>query len=228
MPVALLMPALSPTMTEGNIAKWIKKVGDEVVSGDILAEVETDKATMEVEAIDEGKLANIIFPDGTENIPVNKLIGIIALEGETDHDVKKFLDENINTTAKKESTLKDTDNKSIIGKFDVKFENLHETVSSTASQIHKDNQELKSDLDKRVNLLENNSIKQIDDLENELSKNLDTNEKAIDTIKSGLEKIIDENKKQSLDKIQLVDRNIAEKFDVIIMNDNIEKSKSIY
>ena len=109
-----------------------------------------------------------------------------------------------------------TDNKSIIGKFDVKFENLHETVSSTASQIHKDNQELKSDLDKRVNFLENNSIKQIDYVENELNKNLDTNEKAIDSIKSGLEKIIDENKKQSLDKIQLVDKNIAEKFDVII------------
>ena len=109
-----------------------------------------------------------------------------------------------------------TDNKSIIGKFDVKFENLRETVSSTASQIHKDNQELKSDLDKRVNFLENNSIKQIDYLENELNKNLDTNEKAIDTIKSSLEKIIDENKKQSLDKIQLVDKNIAEKFDVII------------
>ena len=109
-----------------------------------------------------------------------------------------------------------TDNKSIIGKFDVKFENLHETVSSIASQIHKDNQELKSDLDKRVNFLENNSIKQIDYLENELNKNLDTNEKAIDTIKSSLEKIIDENKKQSLEKIQLVDKNIAEKFDVII------------
>mgnify|MGYP001338577880 FL=1 len=107
-----------------------------------------------------------------------------------------------------------TDNKSIIGKFDVKFENLHETVSSIASQIHKDNQELKSDLDKRVNFLENNSIKQIDYLENELNKNLDTNEKAIDTIKSSLEKIIDENKKQSLDKIQLVDKNIAERLDV--------------
>ncbi len=107
-----------------------------------------------------------------------------------------------------------TDNKSIIGKFDVKIENLHETVSSIASQIHKDNQELKSDLDKRVNFLENNSTKQIDYLENELNKNLDTNEKAIDTIKSGLEKIIDENKKQSLDKIQLVDKNIAEKLDV--------------
>ncbi len=120
-----------------------------------------------------------------------------------------------------------SDNKSIIGKFDVKFENLHETVSSIASQIHKDNQELKSDLDKRVNFLENNSIKQIDYLENELNKNLDTNEKAIDTIKSGLEKIIDENKKQSLDKIQLVDKNIAEKLDVF--NKELKKySLSLY
>lgn len=107
-----------------------------------------------------------------------------------------------------------SDNKSIIGKFDVKFENLHETVSSIVSQIHKDNQELKSDLDKRVNFLEDNSIKQIDYLENELNKSRDTNEKAIDTINSGLEKIIDENKKQSLDKIQLVDKNIKEKLDV--------------
>ena len=63
MPVAILMPALSPTMTEGNIAKWLKSVGDNIVSGDIVAEVETDKATMEVEAIEEGKLAKIVYPE---------------------------------------------------------------------------------------------------------------------------------------------------------------------
>ncbi|MDA9708741.1 E3 binding domain-containing protein [Alphaproteobacteria bacterium] len=94
MPIALLMPALSPTMTEGNIAKWIKKVGDEVVSGDIIAEVETDKATMEVEAIDEGKLASIIYPDGSENVQVNKLIGVIALEGDTEKDIEDFINKN--------------------------------------------------------------------------------------------------------------------------------------
>ena len=94
MPVALLMPALSPTMTEGNIAKWIKKVGDEIVSGDIIAEVETDKATMEVEAVDEGKLASIIFPAGAENVPVNKLIGVIALDGETERDIEQFINNN--------------------------------------------------------------------------------------------------------------------------------------
>ena len=94
MPVALLMPALSPTMTEGNIAKWIKKIGDEIVSGDIIAEVETDKATMEVEAVDEGKLASIIFPAGAENVPVNKLIGVIALDGETEKDIEQFINNN--------------------------------------------------------------------------------------------------------------------------------------
>ena len=94
MPVALLMPALSPTMTEGNISKWIKKVGDEIVSGDIIAEVETDKATMEVEAVDEGKLASIIFPDGAENVKVNKLIGVIAVEGDTEKDVENFIRKN--------------------------------------------------------------------------------------------------------------------------------------
>ena len=98
MPVALLMPALSPTMTEGNIAKWIKKVGDEVVSGDIIAEVETDKATMEVEAIDEGKLASIIYPDGSENVKVNKLIGVIALEGDTEKDIEDFINKNTDNT----------------------------------------------------------------------------------------------------------------------------------
>ena len=94
MPVALLMPALSPTMTEGNIAKWIKKIGEEIVSGDIIAEVETDKATMEVEALEEGKLASIIFPDGSENVQVNKLIGVIALEGDTEKDIENFIRKN--------------------------------------------------------------------------------------------------------------------------------------
>ena len=88
MPVAILMPALSPTMTEGNVAKWLKKIGENVKSGDIIAEVETDKATMEVEAIDEGVLAKIIHNDGSENIPVNSLIGVISTDGETEKDIE--------------------------------------------------------------------------------------------------------------------------------------------
>ncbi len=105
MPVALLMPALSPTMTEGNIAKWIKKVGDEIVSGDIIAEVETDKATMEVEAVDEGKLASIIFPDGAENVQVNKLIGVIAIEGDTEKDIENFIRKNTSIVKEKEDDI---------------------------------------------------------------------------------------------------------------------------
>jgi len=78
----ILMPALSPTMEEGTLTKWMVKVGDEVHSGDVIAEIETDKATMEVEAVDEGKVAKILVPEGTENVKVNAVIAIIAEEGE--------------------------------------------------------------------------------------------------------------------------------------------------
>src|SRR4051812_47298471 len=78
----ILMPALSPTMEEGKLAKWLKKEGDPVKPGDVLAEIETDKATMEVEAIDEGVLAKILVADGTENVAVNTPIAVLAGEGE--------------------------------------------------------------------------------------------------------------------------------------------------
>src|SRR2546422_10934198 len=78
----VLMPALSPTMEQGRLAKWLKKEGDAVRSGDVLAEIETDKATMEVEAIDDGTLAKILVPDGTDNVAVNTPIAVIAEEGE--------------------------------------------------------------------------------------------------------------------------------------------------
>jgi pyruvate dehydrogenase E2 component (dihydrolipoamide acetyltransferase) len=82
MPINVLMPALSPTMEKGNLAKWLKKEGDRIKSGDILAEIETDKATMEVEAVDEGILAKIIVSEGTADVPVNQPIALIAEEGE--------------------------------------------------------------------------------------------------------------------------------------------------
>lgn len=82
MPTNILMPALSPTMEKGNLARWLKKEGDAIKSGDIIAEIETDKATMEVEAVDEGTLAKILVPDGTSDVPVNDVIGVIAGEGE--------------------------------------------------------------------------------------------------------------------------------------------------
>ncbi len=82
MPVDILMPALSPTMTEGKLAKWVKKEGDKIKSGDVLAEIETDKATMEVEAVDEGTLGKILVAEGTEGVAVNTRIAIILEEGE--------------------------------------------------------------------------------------------------------------------------------------------------
>ena len=82
MPTDILMPALSPTMEQGKLAKWLKNEGDKVKPGDILAEIETDKATMEVEAIDEGVLAKILVSDGTDNVAVNTPIAILAGEGE--------------------------------------------------------------------------------------------------------------------------------------------------
>jgi pyruvate dehydrogenase E2 component (dihydrolipoamide acetyltransferase) len=85
MPINILMPALSPTMEKGNLAKWLKKEGDKVRSGDVIAEIETDKATMEVEAVDEGTIAKIVVPEGTQDVPVNDVIAVLAGDGE---DVK--------------------------------------------------------------------------------------------------------------------------------------------
>ena len=82
MSVDILMPALSPTMEEGTLSKWLKQEGDTVSSGDIIAEIETDKATMEVEAVDEGVLAKILIPEGTEGVKVNAVIAVLAEEGE--------------------------------------------------------------------------------------------------------------------------------------------------
>jgi len=82
MPIEILMPALSPTMTEGNLAKWLKKEGDEVHSGDVLAEIETDKATMEVEAVDDGTIGKILVPEGAQGIKVNAPIALLLAEGE--------------------------------------------------------------------------------------------------------------------------------------------------
>ncbi len=82
MPIDILMPALSPTMEKGNLAKWLKNEGDRVKSGDIIAEIETDKATMEVEAVDEGVLAKILVPAGTADVAVNEKIAILASDGE--------------------------------------------------------------------------------------------------------------------------------------------------
>jgi len=90
MPIEILMPALSPTMKEGNLANWTKKEGDKIKAGEVIAEIETDKATMEVEAVDAGILAKIIVPAGSENVAVNSLIALIIEEGESLESVKNY------------------------------------------------------------------------------------------------------------------------------------------
>src|SRR5215467_14163874 len=89
MPIEILMPALSPTMEEGKLAKWLVKEGQPIKAGDIIAEIETDKATMEVEAADEGKLGKILVPEGTEGVKVNTPIATLLAEGESPGAVAK-------------------------------------------------------------------------------------------------------------------------------------------
>src|SRR5690348_18428075 len=90
MPIEIRMPALTPTMTEGNLTRWLKKEGDEVHSGDVIAEIETDKATMEYEAVDEGRIGKIIVPEGAQGIKVNQPIALLLEEGEDPAALEKF------------------------------------------------------------------------------------------------------------------------------------------
>lgn len=105
MPIEILMPALSPTMTEGNLAKWLKKEGDKVKPGDVIAEIETDKATMEVEAIDEGVIGKILVPSATRNVAVNSLLALLLEEGESADILEGYSPKNI-------ASIKQTDKKS--------------------------------------------------------------------------------------------------------------------
>src|SRR4051794_5060955 len=90
MPIEILMAALSPTMTEGSVTKWLKREGEDVHSGDVLAEIETDKATMEFEAVDDGRLGKILVPEGAEGIKVNQPIALLLGEGEDVSALEKF------------------------------------------------------------------------------------------------------------------------------------------
>ena len=92
MPIPIFMPSLSPTMTEGNLVKWSKDLGDQIKPGDIIAEVETDKATMEIESIDEGKLEKIMHNDGTEGISVNSLIAVLSLPKDSAEDIEALIE----------------------------------------------------------------------------------------------------------------------------------------
>ena len=99
MPIFIKMPSLSPTMTEGKLSKWLKKKGDQVTPGDVLAEIETDKATMEIEAVDEGILFEIKVDEGAENISVGSVIATIMEENDSEDDMTSNLDLEMNNNS---------------------------------------------------------------------------------------------------------------------------------
>ena len=101
MPIEILMPALSPTMEEGTLSKWLVKEGDQVSSGDLLAEIETDKATMEIEAVEEGTIVKLLVPEGNSNVKVNKPIAILLEEGEDLSSLNNYTDTTDQTSNNK-------------------------------------------------------------------------------------------------------------------------------
>ncbi len=145
MPIEILMPALSPTMKEGNLAKWLKKEGDKIKAGEVIAEIETDKATMEVEAVDEGILGKIIIAEGTENVAVNSLIALILEDGE-DKKLLANYTKNISSDLPKSDSkpeikeekiaLKDTQNTTNVAAFS--DNSSHIKASPLAKRIAKD------------------------------------------------------------------------------------------
>ena len=116
MPISILMPALSPTMKEGNLAKWLKKQGDKIKAGEVIAEIETDKATMEVEAVDEGILGKILIPEGTENVPMNTCIALILEEGENPNILNNYQEPQLATENTTQTIINQqiTDNQNIV------------------------------------------------------------------------------------------------------------------
>lgn len=104
MPIKILMPALSPTMEYGNLAKWLKKEGDKIKPGEVIAEIETDKATMEVEAVDEGVMAKIVVEQGAQDVPVNTLIAVLLDDGESADSIEEFVKKELAQSLKKQDT----------------------------------------------------------------------------------------------------------------------------
>ena len=140
MPIKILMPALSPTMEHGNLAKWLKKEGDIVKAGDVIAEIETDKATMEVEAVEEGVIAKIIVPAGSEEVKVNALIAVLLEEGEDASALEEFL-------------AKETSNKETIDKESNPLNSSSLNSSSLGLNLDKD----ETNKDQQINAGENTS-----------------------------------------------------------------------
>ncbi len=203
MPIEILMPALSPTMKEGNLAKWIKKEGDKIKAGEVIAEIETDKATMEVEAVDEGILGKILIKEGTENVAVNSCIALILNEGED----KKILNEY---SAAKPETKNQDSAKTIEVKEEIRSEapknTQQKTIPSPSQNLDQYNKSKASPLAKRIAKEEGVSLLQI---EGTGPKGRIIKEDVFDFIKNG-------SSRQGV-----VRRNAQESY--IIKNSNIRK-----
>ena len=143
MPIEILMPALSPTMKEGNLAKWLKKEGDKIKSGDVIAEIETDKATMEVEAVDEGTLGKILVQDGTENVAVNACLALILEDGEDKKALENYQSKSVVIAAPAKAEPKKEEKSA--------SSNVPATASSVATSSFQDSSNIKaSPLAKRI------------------------------------------------------------------------------
>ena len=159
MPISILMPALSPTMKEGNLAKWLKKQGDKIKAGEVIAEIETDKATMEVEAVDEGILGKILIAEGTENVPVNTCIALILEEGENLNALDSYQEPQLvkENTTQAITNQQITDNKNIV----TQKTNNNTSSNHNGLQNHVKNTPKASPLAKRVAQNANISLQNI-------------------------------------------------------------------
>ena len=151
MPALIKMPSLSPTMTEGKLSKWLKKRGDKILSGDVIAEIETDKATMEIEAVDDGILYEITVDEGTENIPVGSSLAIIKEDSDSDDDINLNLNKNIENIPQDSEIIEKKIDKKIVKK---ETPNLDTTVD-------KEDRIRVSPLAKRLSLQNSISLKGI-------------------------------------------------------------------
>jgi len=139
MPIEILMPALSPTMKEGNLAKWVKKEGDKIKAGEVIAEIETDKATMEVEAVDEGTLGKILVKEGTENVAVNSCIALILEDGEDKKTLEGYASKTVSGAAPvKAAEVKEEKAVVAVTNYQLPVTNDHIKASPLAKRIAKE------------------------------------------------------------------------------------------
>lgn len=161
MTIEILMPALSPTMTEGNLLKWHKKEGDSVAAGDMLAEIETDKATMEVEAVDDGTLAKIFVAEGTENVQVNSVIAVLAEEGESVEEAAAYSPSEAGKAETKESPTEEASVEDKAKPAENKPSKPAESKEKSSSQVENNDRIIASPLAKRIAAQENIDLKAI-------------------------------------------------------------------